>query len=433
MTPAALLVNARLVDPEGDREGPGALRVEGGRITEVAWGTRAPAANGAQVIDCRGQALAPGMVDVGVTVGEPGARHRESFKSAGAAAAAGGVTTIVTQPDTSPAVDDPAILEFVKRRASESAQVRVLPMAALTKGLQGREMAELGLLADAGAVAFTDAGHTVADAQVLRRCLTYARGLGALVIHHPQEPSLSRGAATESEFSGRLGLPGCAAMAERIGVERDLALVELTGARWHADAITTGGGLAALRRAKSAGLPVTAGTTIHHLGLNELDIGEYRTFFRLDPPLRVEDDRRAVAEAVAEGLIDIVCSGHLPHDEESKRVPFEAAAVGAVGLETLLPAALTLVHGGLMGLPALFRALSLNPSRLLGLETGRLAVGALADLALFDPDAPFVLDRFALRSKSKNTPFDRRRMTGRMLRTWVGGVCVFDRAAEGVG
>jgi dihydroorotase len=429
----ALLVNARLIDPGTGREGPGALRIDGDAIAEVAWGPRPPAARGAPVVDCRGHALAPGLVDLGVTVGEPGARHRESFKSAGAAAAAGGVTTMVVQPDTSPAVDDPAILEFVRRRAEAAAPVRVLPMAALTKGLAGAEMAELGLLSDAGAVAFTDAGRTVADAQVFRRCLTYARGLGALTIHHPQEPALSRGVATESEFSGRLGLPGCAAMAERIGVERDLALAELTGARLHLDAVTTRGGLEALRRAKAAGLAVTAGTTVHHLALNELDIGEYRTFFRLDPPLRVEDDRRAVAEAVAEGLIDVVCSGHLPRDEESKRVPFAEAAVGAVGLETLLPAALTLLHAGLMDLPALFRALSLNPSRLLGLPTGRLAEGAPADLVLFDPDAPFVLDRFALRSKSKNTPFDRRRMTGRVLRTWARGVCAFDRAAEAGG
>ncbi len=427
MTPL-LLLNARLIDPEGDRDAPGSLRVEGGAIAEVAWGERAPAARGAQVVDCRGMALAPGIVDMGVSVGEPGARHRESFRSAGAAAAAGGVTAMLVRPDTAPPVDDPAIVEFVRRRAEAAAPVRVLPMGALTKGLQGREMAELGLMADAGAIAFGDADRPVADAQVFRRCLTYAGGLGALVIHHPQEPALSQGVATESEFSGRLGLPGCAAMAERIGVERDLALAELTGARLHLDMVTTRGGIEALRRARAAGLKVTAGTSIHHLALNELDIGAYRTFFRLDPPLRAEDDRAAVAQAVAEGLIDVICSGHLPQDEESKRLPYAEAAVGAVGLETLLPAALTLAHAGLMGLPALFRALSLNPSRILGLPGGRLAAGAPADLVLFDPDAPFVLDRFALRSKSKNTPFDRRRMTGRVLRCWVGGAPAFDAA-----
>jgi dihydroorotase len=336
---------------------------------------------------------------------------------------------MVVQPDTTPCADDPAIVEFIARRAAESAAVRVLVMGALTKGREGREMAEMGLMRDAGAVAFTDAGRPVADARLFRRCLTYARGLGALVIHHAQEPSLSGGCATASEFSGRLGLPGCAAVAERIMVERDLALAEDAGARLHFDAISTRGALAALRRAKDAGVAVTAGVSIHHLALNELDIGDYRTFFKVAPPLRVEEDRAAAAEAVAEGLIDLIASHHQPWDEESKRVPFEAAATGAVGLETILPAALTLHHAGLCDLPTLFARLSLAPSRLLGLETGRLAAGAPADLVLFDPDAPFVLDRFALRSKSKNTPFDRRRMTGRVLRTVARGATVFDAEA----
>lgn len=426
-----VLLNARLIDPATDHDGPGAVWIEGARIADVAFGAAIAPPEGAEIIDCQGRALAPGIVDIGVSVGEPGARHRESLRSAGRAAAAGGVTTMVVTPDTTPAIDDPAILEFVLRRAAETSPVRVHALAALTRGLAGQEMAEIGLLADAGAVGFTDADSCVADARVLRRCLAYAGGLGALVIHHPQEPRLSQGVATESEFSGRLGLPGVPAMAERIGLERDLALVELTGARYHADALTTAGSLAVLARARDAGLAVTAGTTIHHLALNEIDIGEYRTFFKLDPPLRAEEDRAAVAQALAGGLIDVIASGHRPRDEESKRLPFEIAETGAVGLETLLPAALTIYHAGLMGLPALWRALSLAPSRLLGLETGRLAAGAPADLVLFDPDAPFVLDRFALRSKSRNTPFDRRRMTGRTLRTIVRGRTVFDRATEG--
>ncbi len=426
-----VLLNARLIDPATDHDGPGAVWIEGARIADVAFGAAIAPPEGAEIIDCQGRALAPGIVDIGVSVGEPGARHRESLRSAGRAAAAGGVTTMVVTPDTTPAIDDPAILEFVLRRAAETSPVRVHALAALTRGLAGQEMAEIGLLADAGAVGFTDADSCVADARVLRRCLAYAGGLGALVIHHPQEPRLSQGVATESEFSGRLGLPGVPAMAERIGLERDLALVELTGARYHADALTTAGSLAVLARARDAGLAVTAGTTIHHLALNEIDIGEYRTFFKLDPPLRAEEDRAAVAQALADGLIDVIASGHRPRDEESKRLPFEIAETGAVGLETLLPAALTIYHAGLMGLPALWRALSLAPSRLLGLETGRLAAGAPADLVLFDPDAPFVLDRFALRSKSRNTPFDRRRMTGRTLRTIVRGRTVFDRATEG--
>lgn len=426
-----ILRNARLIDPETGADMPGTLRIEGDHVAAVAWGEQPAAPAGATVIDCGGHALAPGIVDIGVSVGEPGARHKESFRSAGAAAAAGGVTTMVVRPDTQPPVDDPAILEFVRRRAEESAPVRVHAMGALTKALEGREMAEMGLLADAGAVAFSDAARPVADARVFRRCLAYARGLGALVIHHPQAVDLAAGGcATESEFSGRLGLPGVPALAERIGLDRDLALAELTGARYHADAVTTAAALDALRRAKDAGLTVTAGVSVHHLTLNEFDLGDYRTFFKLAPPLRQEADRAAAAQAVADGLIDVIASGHRPQDEESKRLPFEAAATGAVGLETLLPAALRLVHAGLLDLPRLFRTLSLNPARLLGLPGGRLAAGAPADLVLFDPDAPWILDRANLRSKSKNTPFDQSRMTGRVLRTWVAGRSVYDRAED---
>jgi dihydroorotase len=323
------------------------------------------------------------------------------------------------------------MLAFVTRRAAETCAVRVLPAAALTKGLAGREMAELGYLRDAGAVAFTDADRPVADPLVFRRCLQYAAALGAPVIHHAQDPALTAaGCVTEGPFASRLGLPAIPAAAEAIMLERDLALAALSGARYHADQVTTAAGIAALRRAKEAGLTATAGIAPTHFALNELDVDDYRTFFKLDPPLRAETDRAAVAQAVAEGLIDVVASGHRPQDEESKRLPFEAAATGAVGLETLLPVSLQLVHDGLMGLPALFARLSLAPARLLGHEGGRLAPGAPADLVLFDPGAPWRLDRFALRSKSKNSPFDRRRLQGRALKTWVGGQAVFDRAAE---
>ncbi len=411
-----LFRNARLIDPEADDERSGDLAVSGGRIAEPG------ALSDPLVIDARGLCLAPGIVDVGVKVSEPGERHKESFASAGRAAAAGGVTTIVTRPDTLPAIDTPEILEFVERRASADAPVHVRPMAALTKGRQGREMTEIGFLLDAGAVAFTDCDAVVTDTKVLTRALTYARSLGALVIGHVQEPGLSAGAAaTSGKFASLRGLPAVSPMAERIGLDRDIGLIEMTGCRYHVDAITTARALPALRRAKANGLPITAGTSIHHLTLNALDVADYRTFFKLKPPLRDEDDRLAVVEAVAEGLIDVIGSFHTPQDEESKRLPFEEAASGAVGLETLLPAALRLVHAGHLGLPGLFRALALNPARLLGLDAGRLTPGAPADLVLFDPDAPFVLDRFALQSKSRNTPFDGARMQGRVIGTWVGG------------
>ncbi|MEM7544935.1 MAG: dihydroorotase [Pseudomonadota bacterium] len=423
-----ILTNARLIDPATGYDGPGALRIEGGLIADMVQGAAPDAPEGASVIDCNGKPLAPGIIDMRVFVGEPGERHKESYRSAGQSAAAGGVTTIVVQPDTAPPVDDPAVLEFAQRRAELASTVRVAPMAALTKGLKGREMAEYGFLLDAGAIAFTDASRPVSDPTVMRNCLDYAHSLGALVVHHPQDPAMTaEGCVTESHFASKLGLPGAHPMAERMMLARDMALVEITNARYHADQITTRQAIDVIRRAKERGLSVSCGVSHHHFCLNEFDLEDYPTFFKLDPPLREEDDRQAVAEAVADGIIDIITSSHRPQDEESKRQPFEIAAVGAVGLETLLPGALKLHHDGLMSLPSLFERLSLTPARLLGLPGGSLSEGAPADLVLFDPDMPYVLDRYELKSKSKNTPFDRRLMTGRALRTWVGGQEVFAR------
>ena len=417
--------NARLIDPEAGTDATGSLTVKAGLI--LARDATAP--KGARVIDCGGKCLAPGIVDLGVKIGEPGERHRESFGSAGAAAAAGGVTTIIVRPDTTPAIDTPETLEFVTRRASES-PVRIRHMAALTKGRAGAEMTEIGFLRDAGAIAFTDVFRVSTDPKAITRAMAYAKSLGALVVGHPQDPGLSAGAAaTSGKFASLRGIPAVSPMAERMGLEHDLALVEMTGVRYHADQITTAKALPALARAKAAGLDVTAGTSIHHLTLNEFDVGDYRTFFKLTPPLRSEQDRLAIVGAVAEGAIDIISSLHTPADEESKRLPFEEAAPGAVALETFLPAAMRLYHVGHLSLPALFRAMALNPANRLGLPQGRLTPGAPADLVLFDPDAPFLMDRFRLRSKSKNTPFDGARMEGKVLATFVAGAQVFDADA----
>lgn len=426
-----LLTNALLIDPEAGTQTPGSVLVKEGRINKILpqdVDLEKEKLTDVNLIDCGGEHLAPGIVDIGVKVCEPGERHKESFRTAGQAAAAGGVTTMVTRPDTIPTVDTPETLEFAKRRGAEMTQVRIAPMASLTKERAGREMVEMGFLQDAGAVAFTDGDHVVANTKVLSRAMVYAKSLDALVMGHPQEPILSDGAAvTSGKFASLRGLPAVSPLAERMGLERDLALVEATKTRYHADQISCAAALPALQRAKQAGLDVTAGVSIHHLTLNALDVGDYRTFFKVKPPLRSEEDRQAMVEAVASGLIDVICSMHTPQDEESKRLPYAQAASGAVGLETLLPAALRLYHSGQLDLPVLFRAMSLNPAKRLGLEGGRLSAGAPADLVLFDADAPFVMNRETLRSKSKNTPFDGQRMQGRVLRTFVGGAQVYTR------
>lgn len=418
------LHNAQLIDPEAGRVSPGGILIRDGQIAEIIGeGADVPTD---QKIDCQGQYLAPGIIDIGVKVCEPGERHKESFRTAGLAAAAGGVTTMVTRPDTIPTVDTPETLEFAMRRGAEMAAVRIAPMASLTKERGGREMVEMGFLLDAGAVAFSDGDRVVTNTKVMARAMTYARSLGALVFGHPQEPVLSHQAAvTSGKFASLRGLPAVSPMAERMGLERDIALTQMTGVRYHADQVSTAAALSVLERGKSDGLDITAGVSIHHLTLNELDVGDYRTFFKVKPPLRSEQDRIAMVEAVASGLIDVICSMHTPQDEESKRLPFEEAASGAVALETLLPAALRLYHSEMLDLPTLFRALSLNPARRLGLPGGRLSVGAPADLVVFNPDKPFVLDRFSLQSKSKNTPFDGQRMQGKVLRTFVAGREVF--------
>lgn len=418
-----LIINARLIDPETGREEAGALAVEDGVIREMGHAIDASSPpEGAMVIDARGRALSPGLVDLRAFVGEPGAEHRESLASASRAAAAGGVTTVVCMPDTNPPIDDPAVVDYIIRRARDTAGVRLIPSAALTKGLHGKEMTEFGLLSEAGAVFFTDGARSVSNAQVMRRALTYARDFDALIVHHVEEPSLSSdGVMNEGELASRLGLPGIPKAAETIMLERDLALVRLTSARYHAAMISCAESLAIIARAKDEGLPVTCGVSINNLALNENDIGSYRTFLKLSPPLRAEEDRKAMIEGVASGIIDVIVSDHNPQDVEAKRQPFIECADGAIGLETMLPVALRLVHNGDLSLTTLIRALATRPADLLHMQQGRLRKGAPADLILFDPDEPFVLDPETLHSRCKNTPFDGARLQGRVHMTMVGG------------
>jgi dihydroorotase len=419
-----LFRGARLLDPESGLDAPGDLLVEGDRIAAVGK----VEASDAEIIDCAGLCLAPGLVDMRVQLREPGTEHMESIESGGQAAAAGGVTTMVALPNTEPPVDDIAVVEFIARRAREVKLAKVHTYAAATKGLRGRELTEMGLLAANGALGFTDGVKAVADALVMRRILAYARSFDLLVIQHPEEPSLAQaGEVSEGEIATRLGLPAVTPMAEVIMLERDLRLVEITGARYHAAHVSTAAGIEAIRKAKAMGLPVTCDTAPPYFALNETAIGDYRTFAKLSPPLRSEGDRQAVIAGLGDGTIDAIASDHAPWDQDSKRLPFSSAACGIVGLETLLPLSLELYHNRRLGLIDVLRLVTLAPARILGLDVGRLAPGAPADLALFDLDAAWQIDTEAFRSKSKNAPFDGRPVQGRVRHTVVDGRTIFDR------
>jgi dihydroorotase len=423
-----LLANARIIDPSRDLDTIGDVLIADGVIRDARRGIGAAGVpEGTDVIDCRGKIVAPGLVDMRAFIGEPGAGHRETLASASQAAAAGGVTTVICQPATSPAIDEPAMVDFVLRRARDTAIVHIHPMAALTKGLNGHEMTEIGLLKAAGAVAFTDGDKSVTNAQVLRRALTYARDFDALIVHHTEDPDLvGEGVMNEGEFAARLGLIGVPKAAETIMLERDLRLVALTEGRYHAAAVTCTESLQVLRRAKDAGLAVTASASINHVTLNEMDVGPYRTFLKVTPPLRAEQDRAALVAALASGLVDVIMSDHNPQDVETKRLPFAEAAPGAIGLETMLTAGLRLVHAGELPLIALLKAMSTRPAELLGLAGGTLKSGAPADLIVVDLDVPWLLDPAELKSKCKNTPFDEARLQGRVVRTIVAGRTVYE-------
>lgn len=422
-----VLSNVRIVDPSTRMDETGDIVIIDGKVAAIG----ASAANQDQypdceVEDCSGLIAVPGLVDACVHTGEPGAEHRETIASASRAAAKGGVTSIVMMPDTNPVIDDVALVDFVQRLARDEAIVNVYPAAALTKGLSGEEMTEFGLLLEAGAVCLSNGRHTVANPAVMRRAMTYARDFGAVVSVATQDPHLSAtGVMNEGLFASWLGLPGIPREAEIIPLERDLRLAALTGARYHAMAISVPESAEIIRAAKARGLAVTAGISINHLTLNETDIGEYRTFFRLSPPLRGEDDRRAMVAALADGGIDIIVSAHDPQDVDTKRLPFADAENGAIGLETLLAAALRLYHSGDVALMRLIEALSTRPAEILGLDAGSLKPGARADIALIDPEYPWVLAKDDIVSRSKNSAFEDARFTGAVLQTLVAGVTVY--------
>ncbi len=405
--------------------GHGGLLIEGGKILAVGQDVSAANVGAAEIHLCAGRMILPGVIDMRVFTGEPGSEYRETLASASEAAAAGGVTTMIVMPNTAPVIDNAAMVDFILRRARDTAKVRVAPMGAITKGIKGAEMAEFGLMKEAGAVAVTDGTHGVINSGLLRRAMLYAKDHDILVVQHVEEPALAIGVMNNGAVSAALGLPGSYAMAEVIMLERDLRLVEMTGCRYHASQISCAESVEVMRRAKHKGLAVTCGASVHHLGLNESDVGPYRTFFKVSPPLRSEDDRRALVAGLAEGVIEVVVSGHDPQSDDTKRLPFAEAAFGAVGLETLLAASLTMVHNKNIDLKRLVEVLSEAPARLLGLAQGHLRTGAPADFVVVDPHHNWKVEPENLRTRSKNSPFEHRTLEGRALETWVAGTKVY--------
>lgn len=415
-----LISNARLLDPASGLDAPGALLVRDGAIADLGPGLTAP--EGAEVVDANGACLAPGLVDLRANLGEPGMEYRETIASAAAAAAAGGITTLCVLPDTDPALDDPALLSFMIRRGEATGSVTLLPYGAATNGCAGKDLAEFGLLREAGAIAFTDGARAIGNARTMRLALSYARAFGAFVVQHPEEPSLAAGgAATEGELATRLGLPAIPAAAEAMMVNRDIALARITGGHVHFAHVSTAAALDLIRAAKAEGLRVTADTAPPYFDLNETAIGDYRTYAKLSPPLRTEADRQAVVAALKDGTIDAIASDHQPRDADDKRLPFAQAEAGGAGLATLLGVTLARVHGEDLPMLEALALLTCKPAALLGLPVGRLAKNAPADLVLFHPDRAWKVEAGELPGKAQNSPFDGRALEGRVLGTWKAG------------
>jgi dihydroorotase len=426
--------NARILDPATNRDFRGALLVADGKIVSLADGAPQGIPEGAKVLDAGGLCVAPGLIDMRVFTGEPGYEYRETLATAGKAAAAGGVTSFVLMPDANPVIDDGALVDFIIRRARDTALVNVLPAAAITKGLRGEELTEFGLLKEAGAVGLADGRHSIQSAGLLRAVFTYARNFDLPVLHHVADKTLvGDGVMNEGPLATFSGLKGIPAEAETIPLARDLQLAALTGARYHAAQVSTAGAVTLMAAARQGNAAVSCGISINNLSLNENDVAPYRSYFKLSPPLRSEDDRRAVIEGLKSGAIDVIHSAHDPQDSEVKRQPFAEASDGAIGLETLLAAALRLVHSGDVPLLTVLRALTSRPADILGLPSGRLAPGAPADLIIFDPDFPWVVAESGIVSRSRNTAFEGARMTGAVMHTLVAGKPVFSHAAASEG
>jgi len=407
--------NARIIDPAANHDTIGTLIVSGNLIE--GYGADIDTSDVSETINCGGKILCPGFIDMRA--------HAVDAESA----LAGGITTIILQPDQTTTIETDAVVERIRHRSVDSQIVSVYPMGTATQGMKGQQIAEIGQMQQSGAVGFTDCNHAVADAQVMRRLLEYANHFDALIVQYAENAELGADAvAHEGEIATRLGLASVPSAAEAMQIDRDARLAELTGARLHFALISSKDGIDAVRAAKARGAKVTCSTAPHYLHLNDNAVEGYRTFAKVRPPLRSEEDRLALIEAVADGTIDTLVSDHSPKSVDVKRLPFAQAASGIVGFETLLALSLAPVHAGKISLMTMLKALTVNPAKLLGLPTGTLAPGSFADFVVFDPNKPWRIDADAFISSAKNTPFDTLPVQGQVLRTVADGVSVYERA-----
>ena len=423
-----ILINAHIIDPSQNLDEKGSLIIdEKGKIKSIGKNVkRSDASSNAEVIDIKDNILIPGIVDMKAFVGEPGYEYKENFRTLSNAALAGGVTSIVTMPNTKPLIDNVSMVDFIIRRGRDKSSVNLYPCATLTRELSGNQMTEFGLLSAKGIIGFTDVVKTVQNTETMSKIMNYAADLGVLIMQHAEDLELSKnGCINEGEVSTRLGLEGISYIAEKIILERDLSLLNEFPCRYHVNQISSKESLEVIKQNKEIGKKFTVGVSINNLSLNENDIGDFKTFLKLSPPLRSEDDRIALVNGVKSGLIDVIVSDHTPEDEESKRLPFAQAATGSIGVETLLSLALEMYHNESLPLKRIIETLTMNPAKILKINKGSLKTGNDADICIFDLNKPWVVKADDLKSKSKNTAIEDRKLQGKVIMTFLNGNLVY--------
>ena len=425
-----IFINARIIDPSQKMDEKGSLILDkNGKVKAIGKNVKkSDAESSAEIFDIKGNVLIPGIVDMKAFVGEPGYEYKENFRTLSQAALAGGVTSIVTMPNTKPIIDNVSMVDFIIRRGRDKAAVNLFPCASITKQTEGKLMTEFGLLSLRGIVGFSDVNKTVQNTELMARIMDYASDIGVLIMQHAEDYELSKNSCiNDGEIATRLGLEGVSQIAEKIIIERDLSLLSEYPCRYHINQISSKKSLEVIKKNKSNGKKFSVGVSINNLSLNENDIGEFKTFLKLSPPLRLEEDRLSLVQGIKENLIDVIVSDHIPEDEESKRLPFSQAATGAIGIETLLPLALEMHHNESLPLNKIIETLTINPAKILQINKGTLAKGSDGDICVLDLDAPWVVKAEKLKSKSKNTAIEGRKLQGKVLMTFLNGELVFNQ------